>query len=326
MRSRRFQSGFSAAEMLIVTAIAAMMIGGAVAAYGTLVRGQRQYTATATVKLPNSASGVNASTIFYSVSGTNITTFMAPNYGSLARAEALREKFLIDTSKAVAVFCLARTSGVYNTLRPLTIPSPTTPLDTPEAFRTHLNANVTGASAIFTLNQRPSTASPGLSAPATNSFTIFVLGYSSVAATIPVSAIYDLDIIPCTNTNNTSIGSYASLRRYVGTTLTGYYDAVYPTVDANNDSFYPTIVTFERTSRLAIAEGSTGIDRFKVAPDKPFYFIFWPDPSVDSLKLPTGNTLTSLNASLGTTEARRAYNHMAGRTAFWFTIPMFPSS
>jgi hypothetical protein len=315
----RSTAGFSAAEMLVASVIAAMVLGAAAVAYVTLARGQRQYATTATVRLPS-----NAKSNFYAQSGNDITTFVAPNFGSLSRAEALRERFIADTSQAVAVFCLARANNVLNTIRPVNIPSPVfgeAALDTPEAFRAHLAAKVTGASSIFTTYRNTNS---------TANFSIFVLGYSQVPATIPVLAVYDLDVVACTDPNDTSftIGSYATLRRYVNTSgtaaLTMYYDVIYRSTDTTNDSFYPTVVAFERASRMAVSEG-TAIDRFKVAVEEPFYFIFWPDPTYSSLALPPGNTLASLNPNIATSDPRKAYNHMGGRTAFWFTIPVFPA-
>jgi hypothetical protein len=122
------------------------------------------------------------------------------------------------------------------------------------------------------------------------------------------------------------MGYYVSLKRFVGDTLTNYYDCIYQLAGDGTDSWYPPMVSFERQSRKAIVEGSTTIDRFKIAERKPFYLIFWPDPSQGTLALPTGNTLSSLNPGLSTTDPRAAYNHMAGRTAYMFAIPAFPSS
>jgi hypothetical protein len=191
-------------------------------------------------------------------------------------------------------------------------------MDTPEAFRTYLNSSVTGASTIFTTSYR--------NAGVTQNYSIFIMGYSPNATSIPVLAIYDVDIIPAQDPNSTGtrIGSYASVKRFVAGLISEYYDVIYLTGDAT-DQFYPGVVAFERRSRLAVAEGAA-IDRFKVAAEKPFYFVFWPDPARDSIKLPLPNTAATLNPDYAATDPRQAYNHMAGRTSFMFTIPMFPSS
>jgi hypothetical protein len=303
--------------MLVATAIAAVIFGAAALAFSTVTRGQRQYTQTANVRLPNGALSN-----FFNVSGTNTAAYIAPNLGSVARAESLREKFIADTSQAVAVYCLYRANNTWNTIRPSTIDSPAygVTLDTPEAFRAYLAAEIPASATVFTSYRNVGT---------TPNISIFILGYSATAATIPVLAVYDMDLVQATNPNGTGavIGTYASVRRYVSGALTAYYDIVYPTAPAGQtESWTPPVVAFERRSRLAVAEGAT-IDRFKIAAEQPFYFIFWPDPAEDSLVLPLNATPSStLNGSYATNDARRAYNHMAGRTSFMFTIPMFPSS
>jgi hypothetical protein len=260
---------------------------------------------------------------FFGGSGTNTATYIAPNFGCVARAESLREKFLADTAQAVAVYCLYRSNNVWNTIRPATIPAPAygVVLDTPDAFRTWLATQVPASTSVFT-GYRNFGTTPNIS--------IFILGYSATATTIPVLAVYDMDLVQATNPNGTGavIGTHASVRRYVSGALTAYYDVVYPVAPAGRtESWTPPVVNFERRSRLAVAEGANTIDRFKIAAERPFYFIFWPDPAEDSLAIPLNAMATgTLNGSYAASDPRRAYNHMAGRTSFMFTIPMFPSS
>jgi hypothetical protein len=85
---------------------------------------------------------------------------------------------------------------------------------------------------------------------------------------------------------------------------------------ARTDDFTPLFITFERAIRRAIREADP-INRFKMAAERPFYFVWWPDPGARHLG-PQPNTLS-------VTDPRQAYNHMAGRTAFMFTVPMFPA-
>lgn len=317
MTHRRFISGFTAAEMLVATAIAAAVIGAATLAYSTVMRGQRQLTGIATVRLPSGAQNN-----FYAINSTNITSYTAPNFGCVARAESMREKFVADTAQAIGVYCLYRANNTWNTIRPATIPSPAygTVLDTPEAFRAYLATAVPASATVFTSYRNYGT---------TPNVSIFILGYSANASTIPVLAVYDMDFVQATNPNGngTVIGTYAAVRRYVSGALTSYYDVIYPVATGQTESWAPPVVAFERRSRLAVAEGSTSIDRFKVAAEQPFYFIFWPDPAADSLAIPL-NALPggTLNGGFATTDPRRAYNHMAGRTSFMFTVPLFPSS
>ncbi|MFZ4763525.1 MAG: prepilin-type N-terminal cleavage/methylation domain-containing protein [Roseimicrobium sp.] len=335
MRHTRRQAGFTAAEMLVATAMAAVLVGAAALAYSTIVRGQRQLTQVATVRLP-----AGAQLNYYGINSTNITTYVAPNFGSVARAESLRERFIADVAQSIAVYCLYRRTNVLNTVRPTSIPSPAygVMLDTPETFRTYLASAVPASSSVFASYRNFGTIT---GANATPNFTIFILGYSANATTIPVLAVYDLDIVQATNPNATTtvVGHYVALRRYVAGQLTGYYDVMFPvSAVPANDLFIPSIVAFERRSRMAVAEGSSVAgwpDRFKVAKEQPFYFVFWPDPGLSSLALPdnaqptilvSGVPTVVLNGSYPDSDPRRAYNHMAGRTSFMFTVPMFPSS
>jgi len=316
MKTSRWTSGFTAAEMLVTTAIAGVVIGAAALGYSAIAHAQRNYATTATIYL-----GSAAIQNFYGlVNATTINTYVAPNYGSVARAEALREQFIEDSVQSIAVYCMYRNASSNNTVHPTSIPSPAsgTPMDTSEGFRAYLGANVSGASGIFNIAAR--------NYGSTNCYSIYCLGYSANVTTIPVLAVYDVDVIPAYDSVNTStqVGHYASVKRYVAGTLSGYYDVFYPTGDST-DQFYPGVVAFERRSRLAVAEGPS-IDPFKIAAEKPFYFIWWPDPSRDNIKLPLPNTTTALNPDFASTDPRKTYNHMAGRTSYMFTIPVFPSS
>lgn len=322
MKPSRLSQGFTAAEMLVATSIVAMVIGAAALAFHTMARGQRQNTESVYVQLPSGTVG----NFFYDFTTDNISTYVAPNYGSVARAESLREKFIADCASAVGVYCLYRPSGTYNYIRQATLPTPTsgTQMDTPEAFRQYLIANVSTAAASFPTAYRNYLSSPN--------YSVFVLGYSSTATTIPIIAVYDVDFVQAKDAPNGSrvLGTYAAVRRYVNLNLTDYYDCLYLTGDAT-DSFSPPVVAFERSNRLAVTETTVTAaqpippDYFKVAAEQPFYFIWWPDPSRNSLKLPLPNTASSLNATFAATDPRKAYNHMAGRSAYMFTIPMFPS-
>jgi hypothetical protein len=303
--------GFTAAEMLVATMLSAVAIGiGATVIYA-VSNAQRQYDNIATVTVPTGALPN-----FYNSSGTSVSTFITPNFSCVAQAENMRQRFMEDVSQAVAVFPLSRASGTWNTVRPydMTSPAAGVVIDTPEAFRSYLLTLYTAASIFTSYRNYPS---------GQNSLSVYMLGYSANSATIPILAIYDLDVVTA-QTSGVNMGYYVSVRRYVGNNMTNYYDCVFRTGDAT-DSWYPPVVAFERQSRKGIVEGSP-IDIYKVAEEKPFFLMFWPDPSRDSLRLPTGNTTSSLNPSFAATDPRKAYNHMAGRTSFMFAVPMFPSS
>jgi hypothetical protein len=119
------------------------------------------------------------------------------------------------------VYCLHRGDNVFNTFRPATIPAPAygVELDTPDAFRAWLAAQVPASAPVFTAYRNVG-ITPNIS--------IFVLGYSVNATTIPVIAVYDMDFVAATNPNGTGavIGTHASVRRYASGALTAYYDVV----------------------------------------------------------------------------------------------------
>lgn len=322
---RRTPSGFTATELVTVLSLAALVLGSLVVGLGTLVRSRPAVASLLQVPL-----GLTAMQNFYGSSSTTRPTPSAPHYGMMAQAEELRELFYQDVVSATAVFCLPRT-GV-NTYRPNSIAyDPVTHgiLDTPQQFRAHL---VTlGVSPMPFLDYR-NPQNTAATAPAANA-SIFILGYSETKGRLKVVSIYDIDVIRFTSSSSPQ-GFHASVKRYSddvrGTAyplaFSGGYDVFYPPSipnpdpakpDAwNTDGFTPLFITFERSTRLAILEDSA-IDRFKVAAEKPFYFIWWPDPGARHL----GPQANSMNPK----DPRQAYNHMAGRTAFMFVVPMFPA-
>lgn len=318
MKNTRFNAGFTSVEMLMASAIAAVVVGIAALTAYAVSAAPRQYAQVVAVTLPNGA----IANFYPGQTGTSMGTVVMPNFDAIARAEALREMFNADIAQSVAVFCLARNTGNYNTIRPGSIPSAPagTVLDTPDAFRAYLGTLYTAAPTTFvSFRNYPS------SAPC---FSIFMLGYSNNRAAMPLIALYDFDIVSAKDPNNplTTLGNYVALRRYVNGSLTSYFDGIYRLSGDGTDSWFPPIVSFERQNRKAVVEGATSIDRFKIAEEKPFYLVFWPDPARDSLRLPTGNATSNLNPSFAAGDPRKAYNHMAGRTSFMFAVPMFPSS
>ncbi len=318
MKKTRFNAGFTAAEMLMATAISAVVVGIAALTAYAVSTAPRQYAQVVAVTLPNGA----ISNFYPGQTGTSIGTVVMPNFDAIARAEALREKFNTDVAQSVAIYCLARNTGNYNTIRPGSIAAPPagTVLDTPDAFRIYLGTLYTAASTTFVSFRNYPTSAP--------CFSVFMLGYSNNWSAMPLIALYDFDMVTAKDPNNalTTLGNYACVRRYVNGALTSYYDGLYRLSGDGSDSWFPAVVSFERQSRKALVEGATSVDRFKLAQEKPFYLVFWPDPARDSLRLPTGSTTSALNPNFATSDPRKAYNHMAGRTSFMFAVPMFPSS
>lgn len=313
-QSRQRCAGFSAAELLVAMAIGAVIIGAAAVAYGTIARSQPRVGSSAVVTLDSTRLRN-----YYNLNQGTIQATVAPNYGSLARAEDMRERFLNDCLSATAVFPLARTG--INAYRPFQIafdPATDTFPDNPLRFRELLVTKGLVAASVF-LSTR------NYNATASNA-SIFILGYSPDAGKINVTAIYEIDVSKTTSPP----GFYASVRRHAnsgsGSTLTAYYDVFYPPSDlaawtSTTDSFAPLWVSFERQARRDLSPPeTTDIERFKLAREKPFYFIWWPDPAAKSL-----GQYRASNTSYRPTEARQAYNHMAARTSFMFTVPVFPA-
>jgi hypothetical protein len=324
-RRVRQPGGFTSVELLLVLALSAVILGGAVVSYGTIVRSQPSVSSVVTVPLGN-VRILN----FFGVTASTRNVAMAPQYGALSQAEELREQFMTDTISATAVFCLPR-DGV-NTWRPAIIafnPALHDEIDTPQKFREHIVNNLGISASLYRdyrnpLNDR--TAVP-------QNASIFVLGYSKYSGYLKVSAIYDIDVIRFTGSTEPN-GIYASVKRYADSATTttpstlaymGGYEVFFPPSVPNptnvtqwaNDGFTPLFITFERSTRLALRETPSTIERFKRAAERPFYFVWWPDPVARHLG-PVANTFAS-------SDPRQAYNHMAGRSAFMFTVPMFPA-
>lgn len=320
--------GFSSVELLLVISLSAIVLGSMVVTYGTLSRSQPNVSSVVTIPFDNT----RLTNFYNSTSAQFKDTSTAPSYGSLAVAEEMREQFYHDVLSATAVFCLPR--NIDNTWKPSYIPyNPETDdeLDTPQKFRQHIMRVAGVPSTQYVDFRNPGATSTALSTNAS----IFVLTYSSRPLYLRVLAIYDIDVIKFTDSVKGLLGFHASVKRFTdpypppGTAtyslvMANQYSVFYPPSnflaktesDFSKDGFTPLFVTFERYTRLAQKE-STAIDRFKLAAERPFYFIWWPDPAARHLG-------AQANTAAPTTP-QQAYNHMAGRTSFMFTVPMFPS-
>lgn len=327
LRAHHQPRGFTSVELLLVLALSAVVIGGAVVSYGTVVRSQPRVSSTVSVPL-----GTTRILNFYGLSQSSVDSAMSPQYGALSFAEELREQFLADTLSATAVYCLARDD--VNTWKPSIITYNAAlhdELDTPQKFRTHIVTNAGVSATLYRDYRNPM----GDGTPIPQNASIFILGYSKYASYLKVSAIYDIDIIRFTGANEPN-GFHASVKRYADSTTatvptilvyTGGYDCFFPPSVVNPssasqwaaDGFAPLFISFERAARLALRETSlpTTVNRFKRAAERPFYFIWWPDPTMRHLG-PLTNSFTS-------GDPRQAYNSMAGRSAFMFTVAMFPA-
>lgn len=282
-------------------AIAAGVIATAVVAYQAATQTASSSRSYGTVQL-----GEGVLFDFYGLSGFYVDTYFAPNYGRVALAEVLREAFYEDISHASAVYCLGRTLQTNSDQRPSVIPIEANydarRLDTPEAFRLFLADAVPATDGFFSAYRGASAA---------QNLSIYILMPSDSSSELWVRAVYEVDFVASSNPE----GAYASVRRYQGTTCTDYYDVFYP-ASTGTVAFKPVVAHFERQARRVTVEGSA--DLLKVAANRPFYFVWWPDPAAPALESLTLDTFDSA-------DPRSAYAAMIGRTSFFMTVPMFPS-
>ena len=300
--------GFSLVEVMIASAIAASVLTGAALAYNAIGMNQRKVSTIVSIEI-----GQSSARNYYDINGGTVTTYKAPSYGRAARADRVRSRFWDDVSHASAVFCLAR--GGLNSFRPVYIPLDGEidgrTLDSPESFRLHLAKVMSQSSSVYKSWRGSSSFNNG---------SIFILQPSGFQDFLAVRAIYDIDI----QSTVKPLGTYASVKRYSWNELTDYYDVFYPD-DGNGVPFQPLFVFHERRTRLIHSEGP--MDNFKTASNMPFYFIWWPDPATSSLG---GSKLLSefssdRSSEFGTPNPLPAYSDMAGRTNYFFTVPLYPS-
>jgi len=293
----------------MAAAIAVCVLTVAVIAFRAVSQSANRYGQYTKIHLPGGALFT-----LYGINGTELQTWVAPNYGRVAQAELLRETFYEDISRATAVFCLART-GRDSIVRPTSIDIDqgqypnfdARTLGTPDDFRTFLENNGV-ADAGFFFGYRGAAGRTNLS--------IFILQPSTSETALSVRAVYELDMIATEGVPN---GTYVSVRRYdnysnQNRAPTDYYDIFYPESDPQD--FPVTAVSFELARRLS--PDDPGYDLFKVAPERPFYFLWWPDPATPVLANET-------NPAYGNGDPRSAYGAMGSRTSFFLVVPMFPA-
>lgn len=303
-RSRRASAGgFTFVEMLVAAAVGALVLAAVVLAFQTIGNfNSRQSSGYQTITFPSATVISN----FYGVSTNVISTWTAPSAGYLARAEILREKFIEDTQKAVAVYCLPRVG--QSSVRPQSLSATESGyavgsfdfrrLGTSEEFRQYLASVLPSSAGTFATN-----AFAGNGASAGRNLSIMVLTKSASRTNLYVRSIYEVDFIRPAS----PAGVYASVRRYQGTVCTDYYDVFYPDADngtqVNSTNFY-VAASFERSVRPVSSSSVTNI-----AAAQPFYFVWWPDAAATTLPGP----------GVGYT------NTMADQTSFFMVVPMFPA-
>jgi type II secretory pathway pseudopilin PulG len=330
---RTHSPGFSLLELLVVASLCAVVFTSGSLAYRAIAQNQRrastfqQVTFNATV----------AANLFGAAVGTTIDSYSAPNYGRATLANQMRNLFYEDVETGTAVFALPRgynpnaPTAWLNNIRERVIPIGTrlpADYDTPAKFAGLLTSlPATTARAGVFANYRgapPATLTTGAGATiATNPLTngsVFILQPSGSTSEIWVRAVYDIDYIPYLDTSNsTSIHPtgtpcvHASVRRYVNSVLTHFYDVIYN--DATLNDVGVPFVHFERAVRTNVPE-SAAITKYKTAANQPFYLMWWPDPAMARLR-GTGGTYLA-------TTPQADYAKHEGQTSFTFTVPQFP--
>ncbi|MAS93021.1 MAG: hypothetical protein CMO55_07465 [Verrucomicrobiales bacterium] len=307
-RESRSERGWTFVEMLVAIAISAVFLGAATLVMASISVNSKRLTSVVEVDI-GSSTKLN----FYGQAGNTLRVNSSPNYGKAARFEEFRDLILDDAYRSFGVYCLPR--QLNNSIRPEFLrfeagdagsTSPLPRLDTPEAFRSFLaDVEPTSAGIYDTaIRNVPDQDRPNTS--------IYMLSNASEEGYVRVHAIYEIDLVP----SSSPYGTYASVRRYKNGSLTHYYDVFYPS--GSGDAFHPVFVAFERSSRLAVNEG-TAIDRFKVSDGNPFYLLWLPDPAINPYQL------ANWTASDPASSPRAAYEQMSGKTSMVIAIPMFPN-
>lgn len=304
---RSTSSAWTFVEMLVAVSLSAVFLGASTLVFSSITANSKRLTTVIDLNIGNAAKQS-----FYGQSGDTVSVYSAPNYGKAAMAQEIRDLLREDTEYASGVYCLPR--ALANTIRPeflryeagdpaSTVPHPR--LDTPEAFRSFLASVEPTSSGIYdsAIRNVPNASRPNTS--------IFILSPETDPGYIRVRAVYEIDFITPSNL----AGTYASVRRYRNGSLTHYYDVFYE--EGTGSLPVPTFIAFEQISRRAVDEGSA-IDRFKIAPWSPFYFLWLPDPAINPLKVVTGAATAPASSPVS------AYEHMGLKTSFQLVLPMFP--
>ena len=312
--------GFSLLELVVVAGICAVFFTTGAIAYRSIAQNQRR---VGTFQEVNLSSAV-AANFFPGSSGTVVDSYTAPNFGRAQIADGMRELFLEDVEKSVAVFCLPRADNI-NSIRQRTLALAgrlPQQMDTPAEFFTYLRAVPSTATPALVFTSYRGAPPDAVTARTTTRFvtngSIMLLQPSGANTELWLRAVYEIDYIAFNdNTGATQVPCvYATVRRYVNGTLTNYYDVVYR--DAQLSQIGVPFVHFENAARSQVTETSS-IERFKLARNQPFYLIWWPDPAVSR---PVG---TADAATYASTAPQAAYAKHEGQTSYFFAVPQFPA-
>ncbi len=357
---RRRTAGFTLLELTVVSGLVAMLFVVGAMVYSTIGRNTGRSVTYQPVTLgkgitnaffpdpgQRAAFGVGSAEM-----PADMDVMTAPNYGTDFQVNVMRELLYEDVSKACGVFVLPRGNilidansaatdkvehvnyihppttldGLGNELPPyLVLDRPSVAIDHPNAFISFLLALYPDSvNNPFPFMDRTSgTPTPAYyrGTPATHlpNASIFIIQPSHRTDALLVRAVWEMDLIRVDN----SQGVFASVRRYYGTKLTHFYHVFYSDpVGASAlqpADFGPFMACFERAARSVVTE-SAQANTFKVAQNRPFYFLWWPSPAMASLRS------RSSIAAPATTSPLHYYSKHEEQTPLMFTIPLFPSS
>jgi len=292
-------NAFTLVELLIAGAIGAAIITAAVVGFG-IISNLSSESGSTNVELPGGAIAD-----LYGADSSFITVGANPNYFQGIQARLLKDRLVRDAAAGTAIFCLGRDFRGSPSVRPLSLPvQQNTDFRTntsPDAFRSTFSAQ---------LGAFPSGQNGALNWAQNAS--IFVLGtldnVLQSSNNLAVLAVYEVDFVP---TSEPAGGTFASVRRFSGTNNavpTDYYHAFYRGEANGANGFRPLAAFFPRA-----AAGGGGA--FALATNRPFSFIWWPDPLVSKLEgeaVPTGSSVPG------------SYANMGDRTGLFFVLPAFP--
>ncbi len=303
--------GWTFVEMLAAISMSAIFMGTGALVLQSISHNSKRLTNLITLDI-----GASNKQNFYDQSGSTVQAYTAPNYGRLAFAQEIREQMLEDSNRSSAVFCLPRSNP--NSIRPEFIPFPSgtvgsslqkPQIDTPEAFRQYLVAAFPAEAGVFDSPIR------NVPDPAKLSTSVFMLAPQTNPDFIRLYSVYDIDYV----TPKEGGGIYVSVKRFKNGVLSHYYDIFFQGTVTSENVPSPQFVVFESRNRLSLPEGPA-VDRFKIAPNSPFYLVWLPDPSINPLDVPA-----SIAPPPPTSSPRSAYSKQSQTTSFLLALPMFPS-
>jgi len=312
--------GFSLLELLVVASLCAIVFTTGSLAFRAVAQNQRRATTFQSVTLTSAVAG----NFFPGTTSNTINSYTAPNYGRATTANLMRNLFYQDTASSCAVFALPRTGNI-NEIREriLTIGSrQPADYDTPAKFLMLLNSlTTTSAQAAVFNNYRGAPADSITTGTVTDyqtNGTVFVLQPSGSTDQLWVQAVYEIDYVAFTDTSNGNMPCvHASVRRYVDSGLTNFYDIIYP--QSTLAEVGVPFVHFERAVRSNLVESS--VTKWKIAGNQPFYLMWWPDPAMPRLK---GTAVFGGTPTYATSTVQADYAKHEGQTSFTFVVPQFP--